>query len=58
MSAKISLLGYIPLFPISMPTVSPQKVLPHWEFKGTLGNSGHAGLEVAWNIFLARKETA
>lgn len=40
-----------------LPAIRPKRILPHWEFQATLTNGGHAGLEVVWVMFGARKVT-
>jgi hypothetical protein len=39
------------------PNIKPKKVLPHWQFVGTLQNSGHAGLRVSWVLEIGRVYT-
>lgn len=41
---------------ITIPTIKPKYLLPHWRWKLTLHNhTGHAGLKVTWWVVLARK---
>ena len=40
-----------------LPAIKPKRILPHWTFKAELHNSGHAGLELCWVMFCARKKT-
>lgn len=64
-AVKINLARFVNRFPINgtgtidmtLPAIKPKKILPHWFFQVTLHNSGHTGLQIAWNLTTARVRT-
>lgn len=42
---------------LTVPSITPRKILPHWQFVVSAHNGGHAGLKLAWNLVLARTTT-
>ena len=54
--AKFPLLGENSIN-LTIPAISPKTVLPQWNLKVILHNSGHTGLQLCWGLVTARVKT-
>jgi len=39
---------------LTVPAIAPMKLLPQWQHKVTVHNSGHTGLKLVWSLILSR----